>query len=942
MNDKIVIKGAREHNLKNINIEIPKNKFVVVTGVSGSGKSSLAFDTIYSEGQRRYVESLSAYARQFIGQMTKPDVDSIEGLSPAISIEQKGVSKNPRSTVGTMTEIYDYMRLLFAHVGKPHCHVCGREVTKQSVQEIVDAVISANEEGTKMVILSPVVKEKKGEHKNLFANLLKKGYVRARVNREMMYIEDEISLDKNKKHTIEAVIDRVVLKKNDKEFEARLTEAVESAVGLSEGNIIVEIDGNDYFYSENFACPICDISLPEINPRLFSFNAPYGACPECNGLGQKLEVDENKMILDKKLSIREGGLYIPGAATQKKGWSWNIFEAMAEANGIDLDIPIENIEKNKMDIVFYGTKGKKFYVEYSGGDFSYKGERDYEGIVRNMERRYHETNSDSMKEEIEQGYMIERECKICHGNKLKPEVLAITIDGLNIMDVTKLSIKKAQDYFEKLVLTEKERKISAEILKEIRERLGFMVNVGLDYLTLGRETKTLSGGESQRIRLATQIGSGLTGVIYVLDEPSIGLHQRDNDKLLATLKRLKDIGNTLIVVEHDEDTMREADYIFDIGPGAGEHGGQVVSQGTCSEIMADSNSMTGKFLSGEVKIEIPEKRREAEKWLFLSGATGNNLKNVNLKIPLGVFTVVTGVSGSGKSSLINQTLFPVLHNELNKGKLYPLPYKKLDGLEHLEKVIDIDQSPIGRTPRSNSATYTKLFDDIREIFAMTKDAKLRGYDKGRFSFNVKGGRCEACGGAGIIKIEMNFLPDVYVECEVCKGRRYNRETLEVFYKGKNISEVLNMSVDEAYDFFESIPQLERKLKVMKEVGLGYIRLGQPATTLSGGEAQRVKLATELSKNSRGKSIYILDEPTTGLHFEDIRKLLEVLNRLVEKGNTVVVIEHNLDVIKTADYIVDIGPEGGENGGTIVAEGTPEKIAASKKSHTGKYLKKILK
>ena len=941
MNEKIVIKGAREHNLKNISIEIPKNQFVVITGVSGSGKSSLAFDTIYSEGQRRYVESLSAYARQFIGQMTKPEVDSIEGLSPAISIEQKSVSKNPRSTVGTMTEVYDYMRLLYAHTGTPHCHSCGREVTRQSVQEIVDAIISANEEEEKLVIMAPVAKEKKGEHKNLFANLLKKGYVRARVDGEVMYLEDEINLDKNKKHTIEAVIDRLILKKDDKEFESRVTEAVESAVGLSEGNVIVEIGGKDHFYSENFACPICDISLPEITPRLFSFNAPYGACPECNGIGKKLEVDENKLILDENLSLRDGAVYIPGAASQKKGWVWNLFEAMCVANGIDVDTPFKNITKDKRDIIFNGTDGKKFKVKYSGADFNYNGERDFEGIVKNIERRYYETASDSTKEEIEQTYMVERVCKVCKGKKLKPEVLAIDINGKNIIDATELSIKNSLEFFNNLELTDKQQKIAAEILKEIRERLGFMVNVGLDYLTLARETKTLSGGESQRIRLATQIGSGLTGVIYVLDEPSIGLHQRDNDKLLATLNRLKSIGNTLIVVEHDEDTMMASDYLIDIGPGAGEHGGTIVAEGTAEEVMKNENSMTGKYLSGEIKIEGNKERRKYSDTIKMTGAKGNNLKNVTVELPLGVMTVVTGVSGSGKSSLINQTLFPALFNKLNGGKLYPLEYKELQGIEKLDKVIDIDQSPIGRTPRSNTATYTKIFDDIRDLFAYTKDAKSRGYDKGRFSFNVKGGRCESCGGAGIIKIEMNFLPDVYVECEVCKGRRYNRETLEVHYKGKNISEVLNLSVDEAYEFFENIPSIERKLKVLQDVGLGYIRLGQPATTLSGGEAQRIKLATELSKQSRGKTIYILDEPTTGLHFEDIRKLLEVLNRLVDKGNTVVVIEHNLDVIKCADYIVDIGPEGGEGGGTILVKGTPEEVAKNKKSYTAKYLKKVL-
>lgn len=938
--DKIIIKGAREHNLKNINLEIPKNKMVVITGVSGSGKSSLAFDTIYSEGQRRYVESLSAYARQFIGQMTKPDLDSIEGLSPAISIEQKSTNQNPRSTVGTMTEIYDYMRLLFAHTGEPHCHKCGRSVSRQTVQEIVDTIIQSHQEGDKLIIMSPVIKDKKGEHKNLFLNLQKKGYVRARVNGEILYIEEEINLDKNKKHNIEVVIDRLILKKENKEFLERLTEAVEASVGLSEGNVVISVNEHDHLFSENFACPDCEISLPDINPRLFSFNAPYGACPECNGIGMKLEVDENKLILDDEKSIRDGAIYIPGASTQK-GWVWNHFSAMAEAFEINLDIPFKDIEKNKRKIIFYGTEGKKFYVEYKGTDFNYKGQKDYEGIVKNLERRYYETNSDATKEEIESKYMVEKICKTCKGKKLKNEVLAITINEKSIIDITEMSIKKAIDYFENIKFKPKQEIISKEILKEIKERLNFLVNVGLDYLTLSRLTKTLSGGESQRIRLATQIGSGLTGVIYVLDEPSIGLHQRDNQKLISALKRLKNLGNTLVIVEHDEETMEESDYIIDIGPGAGEHGGDIVAMGTPKEIMDSENSLTGKYLSKKIGIKVPEIRRKWDKKITLKNARGNNLKNVSIEIPLGVFTVVTGVSGSGKSSLINQTLFPALFNILNKGKMYPLEYKEIEGLENLEKVIDIDQSPIGRTPRSNTATYTKIFDDIRNLFSETKDAKLRGYDKGRFSFNVKGGRCEACGGAGIIKIEMNFLPDVYVECEVCKGKRYNRETLDVHYKGKNIYEVLDMSVETAYEFFSNIPSLERKLQVLKDVGLDYIKLGQPATTLSGGEAQRIKLATELSKLSRGKTIYILDEPTTGLHFEDIRKLLEVLNRLVDKGNTVLVIEHNLDVIKTADYIIDIGPEGGEKGGMIIAKGIPEEIIKEKKSYTAQFLKKYI-
>ncbi|SJZ45769.1 excinuclease ABC subunit A [Cetobacterium ceti] len=940
MLDKIIIKGAREHNLKNIDVEIPKHKFVVITGVSGSGKSSLAFDTIYSEGQRRYVESLSAYARQFIGQMNKPEVDSIEGLSPAISIEQKTTNKNPRSTVGTVTEVYDYMRLLFAHIGKAHCPICGKLVEKQSLDEIVNSIYGKFENEDKIIILSPVVKDKKGTHKNLFLNLMKKGYVRVRVNGEILYLEDEINLDKNKKHNIDVVIDRLVVDKEDTEFKSRLTQGIENATELSNGKVIIDRKGEEFHYSENYACPDHeDINIPDLNPRLFSFNAPFGACPECKGIGKKLEVDENKLIIDENLSLRNGGIYIPGAST-RKGYSWEIFLAMAKEYKIDVDTPIKNLNKKSLDIIFHGAP-EKFNFDYDGEDFSFHGLKEYDGAVKNLEKRYYESFSDSAKEEIENKYMIERVCKLCHGKRLKKEVLAVTVYDKNIIEITDMSIKKSLEFFNGITLTEKEEQIAREILKEIRERLTFMINVGLDYLSLSRETKTLSGGESQRIRLATQIGSGLTGVLYVLDEPSIGLHQRDNDKLLSTLNRLRDLGNTLIVVEHDEDTMEQADYILDLGPGAGVNGGYIVAKGTPKEIKRNKNSMTGKFLSGKVKIEIPEKRREWDKSLKLIGAKGNNLKNISVEIPLNVMTVVTGVSGSGKSTLINQTLYPALFNKLNGGKVYPLEYDKIDGLENLNKVIDIDQSPIGRTPRSNPATYTKIFDDIRDIFANTKEAKIRGYKKGRFSFNVKGGRCEACQGAGILKIEMNFLPDVYVECEVCKGKRYNNETLDIYYKEKNISDVLNMSVGEAYEFFKTIPSLERKLKVLIDVGLEYIKLGQPATTLSGGEAQRIKLATELSKVSRGNTIYILDEPTTGLHFEDIRKLLLVLNRLVDKGNTVVIIEHNLDVIKSADYIIDIGPEGGDGGGTVIGQGTPEEIANIKKSYTGKYLKRIL-
>ena len=941
MIDKITIKGARQHNLKNIDVELPKNEFIVITGVSGSGKSSLAFDTIYSEGQRRYVESLSAYARQFIGQMNKPEVDSIEGLSPAISIEQKTTNRNPRSTVGTITEVYDYLRLLFAHIGTAHCPICHTAVEKQSVDEIVESVMTKFDDGSKIILLAPVVKDKKGTHKNIFLNLFKKGFVRARVNGEVLYLEDEIELDKNKKHNIEVVVDRLVLKKDDKDFESRLTQSIEAAIELSNGKLIVNDGKTDYLYSENYSCPNHeDVSIPELNPRLFSFNAPYGACPECKGLGKKLEVDENKLIENPELSIENGGMYIPGAMA-RKGYSWEIFRAMAKAAKIDLTKPVKDLTKKELNIIFYGYD-EKFKFDYTGGEFDFHGYKEYEGAVKNLERRYYESFSEAQKEEIENRYMVERICKVCKGKRLKDEVLAVTVNDKNIMEICDMSIKNSLDFFMNLSLTEKQEKIAKEILKEIRERLTFMTNVGLDYLTLSRETKTLSGGESQRIRLATQIGSGLTGVLYVLDEPSIGLHQKDNDKLLATLNRLKELGNTLIVVEHDEDTMMQADKILDIGPGAGTFGGEIVAFGSPKEIMKNKNSVTGKFLSGKEEIEIPKKRRKWNKTLKLFGAKGNNLKNIDVEFPLGVMTVVTGVSGSGKSTLVNSTLYPILFNQLNKGKLYPLEYDKIEGLEELEKVINIDQTPIGRTPRSNPATYTKLFDDIRDIFAETQDAKLHGFKKGRFSFNVKGGRCEACQGAGILKIEMNFLPDVYVECEVCKGKRYNKETLDVYYKGKNIYDVLEMSVLEAYDFFKNIPTLERKLKVLIDVGLDYIKLGQPATTLSGGEAQRIKLATELSKMSKGNTVYILDEPTTGLHFQDIKKLLEVLNRLLEKGNTVIIIEHNLDVIKTADHIIDIGVDGGENGGTVVAVGTPEEIAKSKKSYTGKYIAKILK
>ncbi|WP_067140094.1 excinuclease ABC subunit UvrA [Oceanivirga salmonicida] len=942
MMDYIRIKGARENNLKNISLDIPKNNMVVITGVSGSGKSSLAFDTIYSEGQRRYVESLSAYARQFIGQMKKPELDSIEGLSPAISIEQKSVSKNPRSTVGTMTEVYDYMRLLWAHIGIPHCPVCNENVSKKSIDEIVNDIILKANTNDKLIILSPVVKDRKGSFKNLFSNLKKQGLQRLQVNDLLLDLDDEIVLDKNKRHNIYAIIDRIIVKREDEEQVSRITEAIELAAIMSNGNVSIEINSKKFDYSENFICPKHeDITFPEIVPRLFSFNAPFGACKTCNGLGSSLLVDVNKLILDENMPINDGGVYVCGGAS-KSSWTYKLYSDFLASNKIDGNKSFKELTKNEKNILLYGSN-KEFDFNINTKEYNFNGKKKFDGIYGLTVRRYKykDAFSEKFAEELENKYMTEKICETCNGDRLENVVLNITINDKNIIDITKLSINEAYDFFESLVLTEKEEHIAKEILKEIRQRLSFMVNVGLDYLSMSRGTKTLSGGESQRIRLATQIGSKLTGVIYVLDEPSIGLHQRDNERLLSTLKELKEIGNTLIIVEHDEETMRECDYLIDIGPGAGKFGGEIVAKGSPKEVMKNSKSVTGKFLSGKLEIPIPKKIRKSKKYIELKNCKGNNLKNISIKIPKGTLTVVTGVSGSGKSSLINQTLYPALSNKIYNSRLYPLEYKEIKGFEDLKKVINIDQSPIGRTPRSNTATYTKIFDDIRDIFANTKDAKLRGYKKGRFSFNVKGGRCEACSGAGIVKIEMNFLPDVYVECEICKGKRYNKETLEVKYKNKNIAEVLKMSVIEAYEFFEKIPNLKRKLNTLIEVGMDYISLGQSATTLSGGEAQRIKLSSELSKISNADTIYILDEPTTGLHFEDIQKLLSVLNSLADKGNTVVVIEHNLDVIKSADYIIDIGPEGGDKGGNIVATGTVKDIAKNKKSHTGKFLKKIL-
>ena len=935
----IKIRGANENNLKNIDVDIPRNELVVLTGLSGSGKSSLAFDTIYAEGQRRYMESLSSYARQFLGQMEKPDVESIEGLSPAISIDQKSTNHNPRSTVGTVTEIYDYFRLLYARVGIPHCPKCGREIAKQSVDQMVDQIMALPER-TKIQLLAPVVRGRKGTHAKLFERAKKSGYVRVRVDGNMYELSEEIALDKNVKHNIEIIVDRLVIKPG---IEKRLTDSVENVLQLAEGLLLVDvIDGELMNFSQSFSCPVCEISIDEIEPRSFSFNNPFGACPECFGLGYKMEFSEELMIPDPSLSINQGAIAVLGwqSCTDKSSFTRAILDALCKEYHFDLDTPFEDYPKEIHDVLIYGTDGKEVKVYYKGQ----RGEGIYpvafEGLIKNVERRYRETGSQTMKAEYET-FMNITPCSACKGQRLKPGALAVTVGDKNISEVTTLSIERLQKFLDELQLTETQQLIGNQILKEIKARISFLMDVGLDYLTLARATGTLSGGEAQRIRLATQIGSGLVGVAYILDEPSIGLHQRDNDKLLATLKHLRDLGNSLIVVEHDEDTMLAADYIVDIGPGAGEHGGQVVAVGNAQEIMKNPNSVTGAYLSGKIRIPVPTERKKPTGYLKVVGAQENNLKNIDVKFPLGVMTCVTGVSGSGKSSLVNQILYKRLARDLNRARTIPGKHKRIEGLEQVDKVINIDQSPIGRTPRSNPATYTGVFDLIRDLFAGTPDAKARGYKKGRFSFNVKGGRCEACAGDGILKIEMHFLPDVYVPCEVCGGKRYNRETLEVRYKGKNIYDVLNMTVEEAVDFFENVPSIRRKMETLRDVGLSYIRLGQPSTELSGGEAQRIKLATELSKRSTGKTVYILDEPTTGLHFADVHKLTEILRRLSGDGNTVIVIEHNLDVIKTADYIIDIGPEGGDRGGTVVASGTPEEVAKNPDSYTGKYIASIL-
>ncbi|EOU1471528.1 excinuclease ABC subunit UvrA [Clostridium perfringens] len=939
MKDKIIVKGAKVHNLKNVSLEIPRDKLIVFTGLSGSGKSSLAFDTIYAEGQRRYVESLSSYARQFLGQMDKPDVESIEGLSPAISIDQKTTSRNPRSTVGTVTEIYDYLRLLYARVGVPHCPKCGKEITQQSVDQIVDQIMELPER-SKIMILAPIIRGRKGTHEKVLENIKKQGFVRARIDGEIYDLtEDEIKLEKNIKHNIEAVVDRIIVKDG---IEGRLTDSIETSLKMAEGLVLVNIIGEeDRLYSEHFACADCGISIDELAPRMFSFNSPFGKCERCDGLGTLMEIDEDLIVPNKDLSIRGGAISTWGDSRMKEeSWTYCVLKALMEKYNFDLDTPYKDLPKKVQEVLMYGEP-EKLKVTYTKENVTAVYNHSFEGEINNLRRRYMETNSDTMKAEIEK-YMSDNPCPKCKGARLKPEALAVTVGGKNIFEFTSMAIREELDFINSINFPEKDKIISSQIIKEIQSRLSFLINVGLDYLDLARKAGTLSGGEAQRIRLATQIGSQLMGVLYILDEPSIGLHQRDNDRLISTLKQLRDVGNTLIVVEHDEDTMREADYIVDIGPGAGEHGGKIVASGTLDEIMSNENSLTGKYLTGAKKVELPEERRKGNgNFITVKGAKENNLKNVTAKFPLGTLTMVTGVSGSGKSTLVNEILYKGLNKIVNKAKDLPGKFKEITGYENIDKIIDIDQSPIGRTPRSNPATYTGTFDIIRELFSQTQEAKMRGYKPGRFSFNVKGGRCEACSGDGIIKIEMQFLSDVYVPCEVCKGKRYNRETLEVKYKGKNIADVLNMTVEEALEFFENIPRIKNKLQTLMDVGLGYIRLGQPSTQLSGGEAQRIKLAYELSKRSTGKTLYILDEPTTGLHIHDVNRLVKILQRLVDGGNTVIVIEHNLDMIKCADYIVDLGPEGGDKGGTIIATGTPEKIAEAKESYTGKYLKKYL-
>lgn len=935
--DKIIIKGAREHNLKNIDIEIPRDKFVVLTGLSGSGKSSLAFDTIYAEGQRRYVESLSSYARMFLGQMEKPDLDYIEGLSPAISIDQKTTNRNPRSTVGTVTEIYDYLRLLYARIGTPHCHVCGKEISQQTVDQMVD-YIKTLEPGTKIQLLAPVIKGKKGEHQKLLEDIKKSGYVRARIDGEITDLNEEVKLEKTKKHTIEVIVDRIVVKEG---IEKRLTDSLETVLKLSGGTALIDIiDKEEKLFSQNFACVDCGISIEDPSPRMFSFNSPFGKCPVCDGLGELRKIDPDLVIPDRTKSIAEGAIE-PWKNYDESTWYYNILEAASKHYGFNMDVPVCELDDRIVDMLLNGNGGEKIKVKYERAYGKGEVMVSIEGVLNNLERRYRETKSEYMKSEIEK-YMSSISCPECKGTRLRQESLAVTIGGFSIAEVCNMSVHKIKDFFNSIELTEKQKIISKLVLKEVRERLEFLVDVGLEYLTLSRSAGTLSGGEAQRIRLATQIGSSLVGVLYILDEPSIGLHQRDNDKLLKALRNLTNLGNTLLVVEHDEDTMRTADYIIDIGPGAGVHGGHIVAAGPLENILACEESITGQYLSGKKVIPVPEERRKPNgKWLEVKGARENNLKSLDVRIPLGVFTCVTGVSGSGKSTLVNEILYKELANKLNGARKKPGQHKAIKGLEYLDKVIDIDQSPIGRTPRSNPATYTGVFDLIREVFAATPEAKMKGYKNSRFSFNVKGGRCEACKGDGIIKIEMQFLPDVYVPCEVCKGKRYSRETLEVRYKGRNISEVLDMTVEDAVSFFENIPRVHKKLQTLNDVGLGYIKLGQPSTELSGGEAQRIKLAYELSRKSTGKTVYILDEPTTGLHTADIHKLLGILDRLVDTGNSVIVIEHNLDVIKRADYIIDLGPEGGDRGGTIVGQGTPEDICRIDASYTGQFLKRIL-